>query len=117
MSNNNKSNKNQKHRGENRSGVTTQIRLYFLKKDKEDNTNETSDAKISVFFDELKKGAEDNLIKIEGLFIEKLELEAEQIFQRPLTKEILILLKAFHQMLSSQPILPLEVGVFEADQV
>ena len=76
--NNNKSNKNQKHRGENRSGVTTQIRLYPLKKDQDDKTKETSYARISVIFDESKKGTEDNLIKIEVPFIEKLELEAEQ---------------------------------------
>ena len=77
-SNNNKTNKNQKHRGENRSGITTQIRLYPLKKDQDDKTKETSYARISVIFDESKKGTEDNLIKIEVPFIEKLELEAEQ---------------------------------------
>ena len=78
MSNINKQTKNQKYRGENRSGITTQIHLYPLKKDNEISVCETSDAKISVIFDEIKKGTEDNLIKIEVPCIDELELEAEQ---------------------------------------
>ena len=76
MSNNNSKstkNQNQKHRGENRPGVTTQIRLYPVKK-----PDEISYAKISVIFDETKKGTDDNLIKVEVPFMDRLELEAEQ---------------------------------------
>ena len=76
MSNNNSKstkNQNQKHQTENRPGVTTQIRLYPVKK-----PDEISYAKISVIFDETKKGTDDNLIKVEVPFMDRLELEAEQ---------------------------------------
>ena len=70
--------RNKKRRGENSSGITTKIRLYPLKKDSDEPTCETSDAKVFVISNESKKGKEDNLIKIEVLFIDKLDLETEQ---------------------------------------
>ena len=47
--------------------------MYPVKK-----LDEISYAKISVIFDETKKGTDDNLIKVEVPFMDKLELEAEQ---------------------------------------
>ena len=70
------------HRGENRPDIAAQIRLYPEKKGAEEETTTTersSDeiAKFSIKNDENYKGTDDNLIKVEVPWIDKLEHEAE----------------------------------------
>ena len=63
-----------KHSGENRTGVTVQLRFVPLKKDEDE---EEKNVTISVLVDDKQKGTPDNIRELELPMIRKLELEGE----------------------------------------
>ena len=63
-----------KHLGENRTGMTVQLRFVPLKKDDDE---EEQNVTISDLVDDKQKGTPDNIRELELPMIRKLELEGE----------------------------------------